>query len=158
MYGTENLENYNHNLEQLHKLKYLVLSENVDETQLEPETLKMRQRYQAKGVLNFSGTFSEERKLTVEEIAASYNRLDEHLTDPYNSLIGRISGEKFCFEDQLHWFENRTQIVKDGESVKFEPIPLTKEEEAHVRTLRKAISILTELEQSIEKIKNAKKD
>lgn len=155
MFGTENQENYIHNLNQLGILKYQVLSDDIDESELGPETLQMRERYRAKSVSNFSGSFSEETKLTVEEMAASYNRLDTWLDDPYNNLISSIGGKKFLFKDTLMCLKERCQVISDQSDpdYPFKPSPLSKDEERHVRDLEEIVSFLTDIEEKIQQLK-----
>lgn len=130
-------------------LQYHVLGNDVDESELGPETQKLRSRYRAKNTKNFSVTLSSKFKGTSEDLAASMNRQETWLDDPVNNLVSRINGTLFMKKDTVHCTENATEVSSIPPY--FHPIEMTPAEKREVRELKEDIQLF---ERAVEMIKD----
>ena len=92
---------------QLEKLRSAILSDNIDETTLGPQTLKLRNTLRSRGIKNFRLTLNPDFRGTMEDIAAAHNKVEDYLSDPIHSLISRIEGYIFLKSDTIACLENR---------------------------------------------------
>lgn len=131
------------------RLNWQVLGDDVDESTLGPEVLKLRTTYRKKGVEHFHVSLAPEFRGNAEDIARSLNRTDDWLADPVNNLISSIEGHLFLKKDTVMCLENAKQVVSYDPY--FLPITMSKAEEQKVRDHKEDIVLF---ERAIEMIKD----
>ena len=92
-------------------LQYHVHGNDLDEADLGPETLKLRNHYRKKNVSHFSMTLSPAFNGSSEDLAKVLNEQDEYMADPIRELISRIDGLLMLKRDYVRCTENRKRVT-----------------------------------------------
>lgn len=132
-------------------LRAEVLSDDVDETTLTPEVLKMRHRYRANGAKNFHISLAPGFVGTREEIAETINATDNLLSDPVENLLSRLGGRLFGLDDSIMCLEKKSTFCTD--TSKFVSVPLNAEERQRLRRLQSDRDFLRECQDIIRELK-----
>lgn len=108
------------------------------------EVQKLQNWLDAEGSKLFGITLAPGCTASAEEIAAEINNVHEHLLDPINNLVSRLSGMEFLYRDASMV---KHQVIKEHPF--FVPIPLTqkqKDDAKMAELLHEAIAMIHRLQ------------